>query len=57
MDSTKFAPNPGKLLPIDKLEALAEVTAEDVDAAVKAWRDRPPDRKFARLLEAKGDDG
>jgi hypothetical protein len=57
MNPTKFAPKPGKLLSIEKLEAMAEVTAEDVDAAVKVWRARPPDRKFARLLEAKGDDG
>jgi hypothetical protein len=57
MNPTKFAPKPGKLLAIEKLEAMAEVTAEDADAAVKAWRDKPPDRKFARLLEAKGDDG
>jgi hypothetical protein len=57
MNPTKFAPKSGNLLPIEKLEAMAEVTAEDVDAAVKVWRARPPDRKFARLLEAKGDDG
>ena len=52
MNPTKFTPKPSTLPSLGSLEKLAEVTADDVDNAVKAWRDKPPDRKFSKLLEA-----
>lgn len=52
MNPTKFTPKPSALPSLESLESFSEVTADDVDNAVKAWRDKPPDRKFSKLLEA-----
>ena len=51
----KFEPLKGRLKSLSALEKLADVTAENVDDAIDAWREKPPDRKFKGLLEAKED--
>lgn len=55
MNQIKFEPLKGGLKPLSALEKLADVTAEDADNAIAKWREKPPDRKFKGLLEAKED--
>lgn len=41
-----------RLPPIEDLEAIATITEADVDAAVNAWENDPPDEKYKLLLKA-----
>lgn len=50
--SEPFIPEPGELIPLEELLALAEVTEDDVSAAVEKWKDNPPDPEFENILEA-----
>jgi len=45
------------LPPIDDLLALATVTAQDIEAAVLAWENNPPDDEFKLILRAEVEDG
>jgi len=41
-----------KLPPIADLNAIAEVTQEDIDQVTQKWKDKPPEDDFNLILEA-----
>ena len=41
-----------KLPPIADLNAIAEVTQEDIDQVAQSWKEKPPDEDFKLILEA-----
>lgn len=41
-----------KLPPIADLNAIAEVTQEDIDQVNQEWRNNPPDKDFKLILDA-----
>jgi len=41
-----------KLPPIADLNAIAEVTQEDIDQVAQKWKNKPPDEDFKLILEA-----
>jgi hypothetical protein len=50
-----FKPDSETLLPSSELDDLAEVSADDIDAAIGDWKADPPIASFADLLEAETD--
>jgi len=50
-----FRPEPETLLPASELDALADVSAGDIDDAIGDWKADPPILAFADLLEAETD--
>jgi len=42
-----------KLPAIADLNAIAEVTQEDIDKVNERWKDTPPDEDFKLILEAR----
>lgn len=55
LNQEPFKPEPETLLDATELDDLAEVTAEDIDASIEAWKADPPDSEFTDLLEAETD--
>jgi len=41
-----------KLPAIADLNAIAEVTQEDIDQVAQSWKNKPPDKDFKLILEA-----
>ena len=41
-----------KLPAIADLNAIAEVTQEDIDQVAQKWKDKPPDEDFKLILES-----
>ena len=51
----RFTPENKELKPLAELFAIANVTKSDIEQAIEAWINNPPEDEFQFLIEANAD--